>query len=680
LSAKNEIRKRSEGRTSSRKPRGALLLAAAIGAAVLVTVVARNDVSDRAVVGNFSQVVELLDAGLLDPANLEYVEGEHCFRGKIIRAAGDEGPRRFELRLGGAEMDRRVFAEFERYNGQFKGDTARMLWPKSVKSSAAVWNNLLTLLPWVLFAFIIYFVFIRQLRGGGAAGNPFAFGKSHARLATKERPSVTFEDVAGIEEAKGDVREIIEFLRNPGRFQKLGGRIPRGVMLIGSPGTGKTLLAKAIAGEADVPFFSICGSDFVEMFVGVGASRVRDLFRQARENSPCILFLDEIDAVGRKRGSGITGGHDEREQTLNAILVEMDGFNSDEGIIVIAATNRPDVLDPALLRPGRFDREIAIDLPDLKGREEILLVHTRKVKLDPSTDLHRIARATATFSGAELAALVNEAAIIAALNDQPAVTERDLEEARDKIRWGRQKKSRVLSVEDRRITAYHEAGHALVAQLLPEAEPIHKVTIIPRGMALGSTMQLPERDRYHLSRRQVIATMTVLFAGRAAEEIAMDDVTAGARNDIERASELARLMVCEWGMSEAVGPIHFPAGEEGVPGSGPRRRQWSDATAIRIDEEVRRIVDGCHEACRRMVREHRDALERITQALLLKETVTGEEVKLLIEGGEIELPAPLARAPEAAEGGKEAHVPPGKASHGPAPEPLSKLMPKRATS
>jgi cell division protease FtsH len=670
-------RRRTDGRQAARKPKGFLLVAVLLSGLVLVALLFQPGVIDHSVETNFDVVVHLLHQDRLDPGSLEYVVQEHLFRGKILPPSGaappggpgakaaagsagpaaavEKGPTHFELLLGGGEMDKTFFDEFRRYNDRHQDDPSKMIWPRQVPSHATVLNNLFTLLPWVVFTVIIYFVFIRQLRAGGpGGGSVLSFGKSRARLATKESTGVTFSDVAGIEEAKGEVREVIEFLRNPARFQKLGGRIPRGILLVGSPGTGKTLLARAIAGEAGVPFFSICGSDFVEMFVGVGASRVRDLFKQARDSAPCIVFLDEVDAVGRRRGSGFTGGHDEREQTLNAILVEMDGFNSDEGIIVIASTNRPDVLDPALLRPGRFDREIVIDLPDLKGREEILRVHTRKVKLDPLADLHRVARGTATFSGAELAALVNEAAIIAAMNDQTAVGQRDLEEARDKIRWGRQKTSRVMSEEDRRITAYHEAGHALVAHLLPGAEPLHKVTIIPRGMALGATLQLPERDRYHLARKQVLANLTVLFAGRAAEEVACGDITAGARNDIERATHLARMMVCEWGMSEAVGPIDYAG--RGEPATGPegaRRPEYSESVAARIDQEIRRIIDDSYQRAQKLVRKHREELERITQALLAKETLTGEEVKVIFNGGEIELPllrlhGPAAPAPKAA--------------------------------
>jgi cell division protease FtsH len=490
------------------------------------------------------------------------------------------------------------------------------------------------LIPWILIVGLLWFFIIRQMRMGGGGGNVLSFGRSRATLVNKEKTNITFDDVAGIEEAKEEVVEIIEFLKNPSKFSRLGGRIPSGVLLVGSPGTGKTLLAKAIAGEADVPFYSICGSDFVEMFVGVGASRVRDLFRQARENSPCLIFLDEIDAVGRKRGSGLGGGHDEREQTLNAILVEMDGFEKDEGIILLAATNRPDVLDPALLRPGRFDRDIVIDLPDLRGREEILKVHCRKIKVSDKVDLSIIARGTPGFSGAELAAIVNEAALIGTMKDRAAVEMADIEEARDKVRWGRQKKSRVMDEEDRRVTAYHESGHALVSHMVPHAEQLHKVTIIPRGAALGATMVLPEKDRYHFRKKELIDTIKVLYAGRIAEEIFCGDISGGAKNDIERASETARLMVCQLGMSDKVGPIsygeqhdHVFLGEELV-----RAKNHSNEVAHQIDQEVRRILDESYEAAVKIVEEHKEKVELIAQALLKVETLTGKEVEAIIEG------------------------------------------------
>jgi len=499
-------------------------------------------------------------------------------------------------------------------------------------------RDILPYLPALILFLVIFFALSRLFRAPGASGSVLSFGKSRARLVSQEKSKVTFSDVAGIDEALDEVREIIEFLKNPGKFQRLGGRVPRGVVLVGPPGTGKTLLAKAIAGEANVPFFSISGSDFVEMFVGVGASRVRDLFKQARDNSPCIVFLDEVDAVGRKRGSGLGGGHDEREQTLNSILVEMDGFDSDEGIIVIAATNRPDVLDPALLRPGRFDREIVINLPDLKGREEILKVHTAKVKLAPNVDLKRIARGTPTFSGAELAALVNEAAIQAAMKDQEYVTTEDLEEARDKIRWGRQKKSMVMLEEERRLTAYHEAGHALVAHLLPEVEPLHKVTIIPRGMSLGATMQLPEHDRYHLQRRRILGDVCVLYGGRAAEELFCEDVTTGARDDIRRATELLRLVVCEFGMSENLGPISYMETEEHLflGREIARTRNHSEKVSEEIDETVRRLARECYGRTQELLKRNRRAMEKVVEALLKREVLSGDEVAGIVAEAERE--------------------------------------------
>ncbi len=496
-----------------------------------------------------------------------------------------------------------------------------------------------TIGPYLLVILIVWFFIIRQMRAPGGAGGVLSFGRSRAALYTKEnRTNVTFDDVAGIEEAKEEVREIIQFLKNPGKFAKLGGSIPRGVLLVGSPGTGKTLLAKAIAGEAEVPFFSISGSDFVEMFVGVGASRVRDLFKQARECSPCLVFLDEIDAVGRKRGSGMGGGHDEREQTLNAILVEMDGFDSDKGIILIAATNRPDVLDPALLRPGRFDRQIVIDMPDVKGREAILRVHARKVKLQPHIDLQKIARATAGFSGADLAALINEAAILAAMKGKEAVDMGDLEEARDRVKWGREKRSRAMEEEDRRVTAYHEAGHALVSSLIPGLDPVHKVTIVSRGMALGATMSLPERDDYHLRRNKLLGMIAMCYGGRLAEEMVFADVSAGAQNDIEKATHLAKVMVCELGMSEKVGPVKYTLDQEN-PFLGREFRMSADVsqpTLELIDREVRAILDGQYKRARELLVAHRSQLDAIADGLLKHETLSGDEVGAVLRGDNLE--------------------------------------------
>jgi cell division protease FtsH len=498
---------------------------------------------------------------------------------------------------------------------------------------------LLTFGPWLLLIVIIWYFFIRQLRNTGGTGNVLNFGRSRAKFITSDKVRITFEDVAGVEEAKEEVKELVEFLKNPKRFRKLGGRIPRGILLVGPPGTGKTLLAKAIAGEAGVPFFSISGSDFVEMFVGVGAARVRDLFKQSREQAPAIIFLDEIDAVGRRRGSGLGGGHDEREQTLNQILVEMDGFGTDESVIVIAATNRPDILDPALLRPGRFDREVVIDLPDVKGREEILKVHARKVRLAPDVNLSTIARTTPGSSGADLAAIINEAAILATMKDRDYIFQQDLDEGRDKVLWGRQKKSKVMDESEKRVTAYHEGGHALVAQLLaPVAEPVHKVTIIPRGMSLGSTMRLPERDRYIMQKSYFQATMCVAFGGRAAEEVVFGDISNGARDDIHRASQMARMMVREWGMSEAVGPVSYEEAEEHLflGREIARSHNHSNEVSQLIDREVKNLIDESYKRARELIVQNRDKLERLAQALLKYETLSGDEVVHILRGEDIE--------------------------------------------
>ncbi|MBI3270788.1 MAG: ATP-dependent metallopeptidase FtsH/Yme1/Tma family protein [Planctomycetes bacterium] len=506
---------------------------------------------------------------------------------------------------------------------------------------------ILPLIPWVLLFVLAWYFLFRQIRSPAGPGGVLSFGRSRARLATKDQRKITFDDVAGIEEAKDEVTEIIEFLRDPTRFQRLGGRIPHGVLLVGPPGTGKTLLAKAIAGEAEVPFFSICGSDFVEMFVGVGASRVRDLFRQAKDNSPCIIFLDEIDAVGRRRGSGLGGGHDEREQTLNAILVEMDGFDTDDDIIVCAATNRPDVLDPALLRPGRFDREIVIDLPDVKGRESILKVHAKRVKIAKGVELNILARTTPTFSGADLEATINEAALLAVMKKKDFVEQEDLEEARDKVKWGRMKKSRVVEEEDRRITAYHEAGHTVVTGLIPGMEPIHKVSIVPRGVTGGMTMRLPDKDRYIMQKRYVLGTITVCFGGRAAEEVFCKDVSAGAQNDIKQATELARLMVCEWGMSEAVGPINYMESEEHIflGREITRTRNHSEVTANEIDREVRRILEECYQHAKTLVEKNHQTCDRMARALLKYEVLSATDVELIMKGGELERTVPEPATP-----------------------------------
>jgi cell division protease FtsH len=499
------------------------------------------------------------------------------------------------------------------------------------EATSSNWVSILiNAIPFILLlAFWIFMM--RQMQSGG--NKALSFGKSRARLHSSQQKKVTFKDVAGVEEAKEELQEIIEFLREPQKFQKLGGRIPKGVLLIGSPGTGKTLLARAIAGEANVPFFSISGSDFVEMFVGVGASRVRDLFEQGKKNAPCIIFIDEIDAVGRHRGAGLGGGHDEREQTLNQLLVEMDGFESNEGVILVAATNRPDVLDPALLRPGRFDRRVVVGRPDVKGRESILKVHTKKVPLGDDVELSVVARGTPGFAGADLANLVNEAALIAARQNRKVVTQADFELAKDKVMMGVERKSLILSDDEKRNTAYHEAGHALVAALTPHADPLHKVTIIPRGMALGLTMQLPLDDKHCYSKEYLEAQLAILMAGRIAEEIFMKHLTTGAGNDIERATELTRKMVCEWGMSE-LGPLSFGKKEEQIflGREIAQHRDYSEATAIRIDEQVKRMVEDGYQRARKIIEERADALVRIAEALLEREVLDGAEVMQLIDG------------------------------------------------
>jgi len=502
------------------------------------------------------------------------------------------------------------------------------------------------LLSWLpMFLFIgVWIFFMRQMQGGGAKA--LSFGKSRARLMSDKQNKVTFADVAGVDEAKDELQEIIEFLKDPQKFQKLGGRIPKGVLLMGPPGTGKTLLARAIAGEANVPFFSISGSDFVEMFVGVGASRVRDLFEQGKKNAPCIIFMDEIDAVGRHRGAGLGGGHDEREQTLNQLLVEMDGFESNEGVILIAATNRPDVLDPALLRPGRFDRQVVVARPDVRGREGILKVHTKKIPLGPDVDLQVLARGTPGFSGADLANLVNEGALLAARANKKFVEMSDFENAKDKVLMGVERKSLVVSAKERKITAYHEAGHALVAKLLPGTDPIHKVTIIPRGRALGVTQQLPAEDKHNYSKEYLLNDIAILYGGRIAEELVfgLPEVTTGAMNDIERATELARKMVCEWGMSERMGPLQFGKREEMIflGREIAQHQDYSEQTAMEIDREVRRFIMENYERAKEIVQGHQEKLHRLAEALLEREVLDGPEIDRLVSGAGS--PAPAAAA------------------------------------
>ena len=492
---------------------------------------------------------------------------------------------------------------------------------------------LFNLAPIILLA-ALWFFMIRQMQTGG--NKALSFGKSRARLLSMQQKKVTFKDVAGVDEAKEELREIIEFLREAQKFQKLGGRIPKGVLLVGPPGTGKTLLARAVAGEANVPFFSISGSDFVEMFVGVGASRVRDLFEQGKKNAPCIIFIDEIDAVGRHRGAGLGGGHDEREQTLNQLLVEMDGFESNEGVILMAATNRPDVLDPALLRPGRFDRRVVVSRPDVRGREEILRVHTRKIPLADDVDLSVLARGTPGFSGADLANMVNEAALSAARQNRKAVLHYDFELAKDKVLMGVERKSMILSDEEKKVTAFHEAGHALIAMKMPHSDPVHKVTIIPRGMALGVTMQLPIDDKHNYTKEYLETNIAILMGGRLAEEIFLNQMSTGAGNDIERATELARKMVCEWGMS-TLGPLTFGKKEEQIflGREIAQHRDYSEDTAIKIDQEVRRLVDSGYNTAKGLLADNKEVLTRIANALLDREVLDANEIKLLMEGKDL---------------------------------------------
>ncbi|HKQ51168.1 MAG TPA: ATP-dependent zinc metalloprotease FtsH, partial [Pyrinomonadaceae bacterium] len=496
--------------------------------------------------------------------------------------------------------------------------------------NSMLWGVLLSWAP-ILFIIGIWIFMLRQMQSGG--NKALSFGKSRAKLLNNQQKRVTFKDVAGVEEAKEELQEIIEFLKEPQKFQKLGGRIPKGVLMMGPPGTGKTLLARAIAGEANVPFFSISGSDFVEMFVGVGASRVRDLFEQGKKNAPCIIFIDEIDAVGRHRGAGLGGGHDEREQTLNQLLVEMDGFESNDGVILIASTNRPDVLDPALLRPGRFDRRVVVSRPDVRGREGILKVHTRKIPLGEDVDISVIARGTPGFTGADLANLVNEAALNAARYNKKLVAMPDFELAKDKVLMGAERKSMVISNEEKRITAYHEAGHTLVGLKVPNADPVHKVTIIPRGMALGVTQQLPEGDRHNYSKEYLLGQIAILMGGRIAEAIFLDSITTGASNDIERATELARAMVCEYGMSE-LGPLTFGKKEEQIflGREIAQHRDFSEDTAIKIDQEVKKIVSEQYERAKSIIEENRDTMVRLSETLLERESLDGVQIRRIVAG------------------------------------------------
>jgi cell division protease FtsH len=506
------------------------------------------------------------------------------------------------------------------------------------------WATLLYTWAPILLMIGFWLFIMRQMQSGG--NKALSFGKSRAKLSSSSQKKVTFKDVSGVDEAKEELQEIIEFLKEPQKFQKLGGRIPKGVLLMGPPGTGKTLLARAVAGEANVPFFSISGSDFVEMFVGVGASRVRDLFEQGKKNAPCIVFIDEIDAVGRHRGAGLGGGHDEREQTLNQLLVEMDGFESNEGVILVAATNRPDVLDPALLRPGRFDRRIVVNRPDVKGREGILAVHTKKIPLADDVNIHVLARGTSGFSGADLANLVNEAALNAARYNQKVVRMHDFEFAKDKVLMGSERRSMIISEEEKKVTAIHEAGHALLAVVLPNADPVHKVTIIPRGMALGVTMQLPEGDKHNYTRDYLNDQIAILLGGRLAEELTNGGMTTGAGNDLERSTEVARKMVCEWGMSDAMGPLTFGKKEEQIflGREIAQHQDYSEDTAIRIDQEIKKIVTNNYHKAKQLLEEHRTALQQIADALLAREVLDADQVRRIVAGLPLDEPRPTTAA------------------------------------
>jgi cell division protease FtsH len=546
----------------------------------------------------------------------------------------------------------------------------------SKEQTASPWASLL--LGWapMLLAIGFWLFFMRQMQSGG--NKALSFGKSKAKLSSSSQKKVTFKDVAGVDEAKEELQEIIEFLKEPQKFQKLGGRIPKGVLLMGAPGTGKTLLARAVAGEANVPFFSISGSDFVEMFVGVGASRVRDLFEQGKKNAPCIVFIDEIDAVGRHRGAGLGGGHDEREQTLNQLLVEMDGFESNEGVILVAATNRPDVLDPALLRPGRFDRRIVVNRPDVKGREGILSVHTRRIPMSDDVELPTLARGTAGFSGADLANLVNEAALNAARYNQKVVRMHDFEFAKDKVLMGSERRSMIISDDEKRVTAIHEAGHALLTVLLPHADPIHKVTIIPRGMALGLTQQLPTDEKHNYSRDYLNDQIAILLGGRIAEELTLHSLTTGAGNDLERATELARRMVCEWGMSDAMGPLTFGKKEEQIflGREIAQHQDYSEDTALKIDHEVKRFVTDNYERSHKLLEASKDTLVKMADALLAREVLDADQVKRLAAGLPLDDVQPVATRPAASSTGEEDEARPRQKERAPIVPALNKPLPQ----
>jgi cell division protease FtsH len=595
---------------------------------------------------SFTEFQKDIDTGLVskaEPLQLIVTEGRST---QPLRGTYDRAKKPATAANAPEHFKTTVFIE---YNRDLKSELESKGYKVDIKAdSDALLSALLQFLPIIIIILFFYFIFRQQLRNAGKGA--LNFGKSKARMLARERNRVTFKDVAGVEEAKEEVQEIVDFLKDPKKFQKLGGRIPKGVLMVGPPGTGKTLLARAIAGEADVPFFSISGSDFVEMFVGVGASRVRDMFEQGKKSAPCIIFIDEIDAVGRHRGHGLGGGHDEREQTLNALLVEMDGFDTQEGVIIIAATNRPDVLDPALLRPGRFDRQITVNLPDVKGREEILRVHSKKVKLAENVDLAVVARGTPGYSGAELANVINEGALLAARRGLKAITMAEMEEARDKVRWGKERRSLAISEKEKENTAYHEAGHALLCEVLEHTDPLHKVTIIPRGPSLGSTMYLPIEDKYTNRKKELLDRLVVIMGGRVAEEIIFGDVTNGATGDIRMATGLARKMVCEWGMSERLGMVEYGEHEDYVflGRDISRSRAYSEATAQEIDREVKGLCDDSYQRAIQVLTQRKETLVAIAKALLEYETLDGKQIREIINYGKlINPPPPIAPAKSA---------------------------------
>ncbi|MCP5524467.1 MAG: ATP-dependent metallopeptidase FtsH/Yme1/Tma family protein [Verrucomicrobiales bacterium] len=626
---KNDNKDGEKRGPENRVPPRTWLLWLAILSLIPLLVFFRDRAEGRYTVPTHKQFVDLVNSNLVVEAVIQYNPQSQLREiSGTFRESADPNEKPIPFRL-----ETRLTDEFEDKllnTGLFKVH----------EPSTMLLSLLYGVLPFVLIAALVYFFLIRQIRMAGKGA--LSFGKSKARMLNKEKNRTTFKDVAGIEEAKDEVSELVEFLKDPKKFQRLGGRIPKGILMVGPPGTGKTLLAKAIAGEADAAFYSISGSDFVEMFVGVGASRVRDMFEQARKSTPCLVFIDEIDAVGRSRGHGLGGGNDEREQTLNALLVEMDGFDTQEGIIIIAATNRPDVLDPALLRPGRFDRQITVNLPDVRGREAILKVHARNVKLSPQADLSVIARGTPGFSGAELANLLNEAALLAARANKKAITLAELEEARDKVRWGRERRSLAMTEEQKQSTAWHEAGHALVNVLLEHTHPLHKVTIIPRGQALGATMYLPKEDILNRNRKEMLDAVAVTMGGRIAEELITGDISTGAAGDIQQATQMARAMVCTFGMSDKLGMVQYGEDSEYVflGRDMVRSKDYSETTARDIDAEVKRIIDESYTRAKELIEQHRDKLELIAKALLEFETLEGSQVEEIIKTGKLPEPPP----------------------------------------